>query len=130
MPAHRLCVLIVDDNVDAALSLAELVRLDGHEVHAAHEGYDAIRKAMRLRPDILFLDIGLPGADGLEIAQVLRKDQALAGLRIIALTGYGKEEDRRKAVDVGVDQYLLKPYDPTFILSLLGTVRPRSRPKG
>jgi CheY-like chemotaxis protein len=127
MSATKLCVLIVDDNVDGAQSLAALVRFDGHEVHVAHEGYDAIRQALRLRPDILFLDIGLPGADGIEIAQVLRNDAGLSGMRIIAVTGYAKEEDRRRAQDAGFDHYLVKPYDPAFIDSVLGSTRPRPR---
>jgi len=113
-------VLVVDDNPDAAGSLAVLLRLSDHEVHIARDGHDAIEMALRIRPDIMLLDIGLPGLDGFAVAKRLRQEAGLAGMRIIAITGHGFEADRDRSREAGIDQHLLKPVDPRFLESLLG----------
>jgi CheY-like chemotaxis protein len=121
MPARR--VLVVDDNVDTANSIAMLLRAEGHDVHVAHDGLKALEIARSVRPEFVFLDLGLPGLDGFEVARALRREPDLQGVRIIAITGYGQESDRRKAVECGIDQHLLKPADPAFLESLLGSRR-------
>lgn len=113
-------ILVVDDNPDTLSTLAVLLRLCGHEVHVASDGHNAIQQALRLVPDMVLLDIGLPGLDGFAVAQRLRMEPHLAGMRIIALTANGTEADRHRSVEVGIDQYLLKPVDPVFLESLLG----------
>jgi CheY-like chemotaxis protein len=112
-------VLIVDDNVDGAASLALLLREMGHEIHVAHDGPAALDAAAKARPDIVLLDIAMPGMSGYEVAARLRQRLGAAVL-IVALTGFGRDEDRSKALAAGFDQHLLKPVDPAFLKSLLG----------
>ena len=121
MNARR--VLVVDDNVDTANSIAMLLKHAGHDVHVAHDGLKALELARSTRPEFVFLDLGLPRLDGFEVARAMRREPELAGLRIIAITGYGQEADRRKGEEAGIDQHLLKPVDPAFLESLLGARR-------
>lgn len=113
-------VLLVDDNADAVAVVAAWLKRAGHEVHEARDGFAAAELARRLRPDFLFLDLGLPGIDGLAVARQVRADPQLARTRIIAMTGSGREDDREAAREAGFDQYLLKPIDLEFLRSLLG----------
>jgi signal transduction histidine kinase len=112
-------VLVVDDNVDAADSLALLLRLGGHEVATAQDGPAAIEAARRQPPEVVFLDIGLPGMDGYEVARRLRADPATAGTRLVALTGWGADEDRRRSHDAGFDLHLTKPVEAEAIERVL-----------
>jgi len=110
LPAGRTGrVLIVDDNADAALTLAELVGLAGYEVRAAHDGAEALEVAKDFRPELALLDIGLPGMSGYELAQRLRGMPALGPLRLVALTGYGEAHDRERALASAFDEHLVKP---------------------
>jgi signal transduction histidine kinase/ActR/RegA family two-component response regulator len=102
-------VLVVDDNVDAAEALAEGLALDGHQVALAHDGAQALAEAERQRPDAIFLDIGLPVLDGLEVARRLRARQELQGCLLVALTGYGQASDRAATREAGFDAHLVKP---------------------
>ena len=113
-------VLLVDDNADAVTIIAAWLRHAGHEVHEARDGYAAAEMARRVRPDFVFLDLGLPGIDGLAVARQLRADPQLGRMRIIAMTGSGREDDREAAREAGFEQYLLKPIDLEFLRSLLG----------
>ncbi len=115
-------VLVVDDNVDAAQSLAVLLEMTGHAVSLAYDGPTALRAAIDERPDVLLLDIGLPGLDGFEVAQRIRQQPALEGLVLVALTGYGQEADRQRALDAGFDHHLVKPADIDEIEKILLTV--------
>ena len=115
-------VLVVDDNIDAAESIAVLLSLSGHEVQTAHDGHAALRIALSFRPEFIFLDIGMPGLDGFAVAQRLRGEPGFEKVRIIAVTGYGTEQDRRRCLESGFDQHYLKPVDPKFLESLLGNV--------
>ncbi|HZZ94485.1 MAG TPA: PAS domain S-box protein [Usitatibacter sp.] len=111
-PVRRRCsVLVVDDNVDAATSLALLLKLDGHDVKLAHDGPGALTAARAFTPQVIVLDIGLPGMSGYEVARELRRDRAFAETMLIALTGYGQAEDRRKSKSAGFDHHLTKPID-------------------
>lgn len=116
-------VLVVDDNVDQANSIALLLEHAGHDVQVAHDGLKALELARSMRPEFVFLDLGLPKLDGFEVARALRREPGLAGVRIIAVTGYGQESDREKAREAGIDQHIVKPADPAFIESLLGARR-------
>ncbi len=113
-------VLIVDDNVDSAHSIALLLRRAGHEVHVAYDGFKALELARSVRPEFVFLDLGLPGLDGFEVAARLRAEPGLEAMRIIAISGYAQEADRRRSREAGIDQHLVKPADPAFLESLLG----------
>jgi CheY-like chemotaxis protein len=113
-------VLVVDDNVDAAESLGLLLRLWGHDVRLAHNGPDVLRAAEDFRPAVVLLDIGLPGMNGFEVARRLRQGPAGRHAVLVALTGYGQEEDRRLAAEAGFDHHLTKPVDPERLQTLLG----------
>jgi CheY-like chemotaxis protein len=104
-------VLVVDDNVDAADSLGMLLQLQGHDVRLVHDGLDALAAVREFRPDAILLDLGLPGIDGYEVARQLRMDVELRQPRLIALTGWGSEDDRRRALAAGFDHHLVKPVD-------------------
>jgi PAS domain S-box-containing protein len=114
-------VLVVDDNVDTADSLAMLLRFYGHEVRAVHTGPRALQAARADAPDVILLDIGLPGMDGYEVARRLREQQGSGKVRLIAMTGYGQEADRRRSQDAGFDHHLVKPVDPARLQELLST---------
>jgi len=119
--ARRSRVLVVDDNVDAATSLALLLKLDGHDVKLAHDGPAALLAARSFEPQVVLLDIGLPGMSGYEVARELRRDPAFAETTLIALTGYGQAEDRRKSKSAGFDHHLTKPIDDEALAAVLDT---------
>ncbi len=114
---HRL--LIVDDNQDAAISFARLLRLRGHEVEVAHDGPSALAVASASLPDLVFLDIGMPDMDGYEVARRMRQQSGLERVVLVALTGWGQEEDRRRTSAAGFDHHFVKPLDPDVLESLL-----------
>ncbi|HUS31459.1 MAG TPA: ATP-binding protein [Kofleriaceae bacterium] len=114
-------ILVVDDNVDAAEMLAMLLDRDGNEIRVAHSGPDCLVLATELRPHVVLLDIGLPGLDGYEVARRLRADHSLAQPLIVAISGWGTVEDRKKAHEAGFDQHLVKPIDHAALAKLLAT---------
>jgi PAS domain S-box-containing protein len=121
LPRRR--VLVVDDNVDAADSLALLLRLAGHDVRVAHDGPSALEAARAERPDAVFLDLGMPGMDGYEVARRLRQESGLDGVRLVALTGWGQDEDRRRTQEAGFDQHLVKPAGLAAVQAVLAEGR-------
>jgi len=112
-------VLVVEDNKDAAESLRMLLELFGYGVTLAYTGPDGVAAAKATRPDVVLCDIGLPGMDGFTVADTLRKTPETAEVRLIAVTGYGEEEDRRRALAAGFDVHLVKPVDPQKLLGYL-----------
>jgi PAS domain S-box-containing protein len=108
-PTRR--VLIVDDNIDSADSLAMMLKFDGHETDRVYTAYDALERSVSFRPDVILLDIGLPGIDGYEVARRLRATPGLERLRLVALTGYGQPEDRARTRAAGFDDHLVKPVE-------------------
>ena len=109
-------ILVVDDNIDAAKSLARLLtRLYDQDVRVSHDGPGALESAAEFRPEVVLLDIGMPGMDGYEVAQRLRQNPDVAPIQIIALTGWGQETDRRRSKEVGFDHHLVKPVDPEIL---------------
>jgi two-component system CheB/CheR fusion protein len=117
-------VLLVDDNVDAADSLALVLRASGHAVWVAYAPDFALALALEARPDVVVLDIGLPGTDGYTVARTLRAQRMTAGCTLVALTGYGQPEDVARAREAGFDHHLVKPVDPAAVLAIVGAVRP------
>jgi len=120
-------VLVVDDNPDVAESTATLLALFGHQVLTVGDGAQALLQAEGFRPDVVLLDIGLPGMDGYEVARRLRQLPALRDARLVALTGYGQASDRQRGRDAGFDEHLLKPVDPVQLAELVAQA-PRQRP--
>lgn len=124
IPVRPLKIIIVDDNRDAASSLGILLRLQGHKVHIANDGLSAIEIATKIVPDAVFLDIGMPGLDGYEVARRLRSLHGLEHVLLVALTGWGQEQDRRRSAEAGFDEHLVKPPDMAALHSLLATAVP------
>jgi CheY-like chemotaxis protein len=116
-PGRR--ILVVDDTVDTAETLATLLRVVGHEVHTAYDGPTALDAARNNRPDVVMLDIGMPRMDGLEVARRMRQEPALKDLLLVAMTGYGQDEDRRLSQAAGFNAHLVKPVDLNALRSVL-----------
>ncbi len=112
-------VLVVDDNADGADSLALMLRLQGHEVRVAYNGAAALETAADYRPEVVFLDLGMPGMDGYEVARRLRAAPGLGDVRLAAVTGWGQVEDRRRTAEAGFDLHVVKPVEPGVLQQLL-----------
>jgi PAS domain S-box-containing protein len=126
MPGGARRVLIVDDSLDGAESLAMLLQFEGHETHTAHDGAEAIKAAERLRPDVVLLDIGLPIMNGYEACRRIRNEPWGKDLLLVALTGWGQEEDRERSRNAGFDMHMVKPVDHDQLVSLLASAPSRS----
>jgi two-component system CheB/CheR fusion protein len=124
-PAVRARVLVVEDNADAAEGLRMLLELAGHEVLVAHDGAAALETARNEEPDLMLVDIGLPGIDGYEVARRIRREPSLRHLVLIALTGYGREADRTHALTAGFDHHIVKPVDPDGLMVLIARLAAR-----
>ncbi len=120
--ARPLRLLVVDDSDDTAEMMGTLLTLAGHDVRIAHSGPAALEATAAHRPDVIVLDIGLPGLDGYQVAQRLRQDPAMKGVMLIAASGYGQESDRRRAREAGFDHHLVKPVDPQRLQEILAEV--------
>lgn len=125
-------VLLIEDNVDAAQSLADLLELSGHRVRLAYDGTTGIQMAVELKPDVVLCDIGLPDVNGYEVARTLRAEPSLRSTRLIAVSGYAQYADKQKAMDAGFDAHLTKPPDLDRLDKLLakGAVTSASAPQG
>lgn len=127
-PPGRSCrVLVVDDNMDSAESLAMLLKVSGHDVRTAHDGEAALEAALDWRPEVVLLDIGLPGLDGFEVAKRMRRHPALLDVVLVALTGYGQDADRQRSQDAGFDRHLVKPVVPAMVQSIVASLPERAR---
>jgi CheY-like chemotaxis protein len=115
-------VLMVEDNPDAAESLFMILEILGHHVRMVHDGMAALEAARANVPDIALVDIGLPGMDGYDLARAVRRDPALKGVVLVALTGYGQPEDRDRAMAAGFDYHLVKPVDPDALGALVARI--------
>ena len=116
-------ILVVDDNEDAATTLGLLLELNGYEVEVAHDGPTALETAADFAPDLIFLDLGMPGMDGYEVARKLSEDEPSHRATLVALTGWSQPEDRRRTEEAGFDYHFVKPLDPLRLEQLLVTLR-------
>lgn len=112
-------VLVIEDNEDSAETLRLFLELSGYEVSVAHSGPEGLKRAAAWRPTTVLSDIGLPGLDGWEVAKELRRHPATAQARLIAITGYGDDDSKRRAREAGYDHFLTKPADPETLLRLI-----------
>jgi len=121
---RHLRILVIEDNRDSAESLRILLSACGYEVHVSFTGTDGVKAAQEKRPDVVLCDIGLPGLNGYEVVSELRRHAETASARVIALTGYGADEDRRKAKLAGFDLHLVKPVEPRVLEEILAHSEP------
>jgi CheY-like chemotaxis protein len=121
-------VLVVDDNADTVLSFTMLLKTLGHDVRAAHDGPTAVQVALDCRPDIVLLDIGLPGLNGYEVAKRIRQQPDFENVVLVALTGYGQDSDRQSSLQAGFDHHLVKPARLAQLQKILATVSERVTP--
>jgi CheY-like chemotaxis protein len=132
-PAHRPArearaltarrILVVDDNADSAASLALLLKMSGNETATAHDGLAAVAAVEAFRPDVVLLDISLPKLDGHEAARCIRQGPWGKDIVLVALTGWGQDEDRRRSKEAGFDEHMVKPVDYEALMRLLASVR-------
>lgn len=115
----RFRILVVDDNHDSALSLAMMLSIMGHETRTAHDGESAVSTAESFLPEVVLLDIGLPKLNGYEVAQRIREKDWGTSMFLIAVTGWGQEEDRQRSSEVGLNVHMVKPVEPSALEKLL-----------
>jgi CheY-like chemotaxis protein len=127
-PDNQLRVLVVDDNQDSADSLTMLIGIWGYEACCAHNGVRALALAADFRPDAVLLDIGLPGMTGYELAQRLRQRPETKDAVLVAITGYGQDEDKQRSAAAGIHHHMVKPVNPDQLQALLASLAPARRP--
>jgi CheY-like chemotaxis protein len=115
-------IVVADDNVDAAITLASLLEMHGHELRIAHDGRQALALAEQFRPQLVFLDIGMPGMTGYEVAHRLRQNKALADCTIVAVSGWGAKDDLARAEAAGFDMHFTKPVAPAHLSDFLNSL--------
>jgi CheY-like chemotaxis protein len=120
--AHSVRVLVVDDNRDAAETLSALLELLGHRAQVANDGPAALETVLDFRPQVVFLDIGMPGMNGYDVARAIRDDRRFDQPLLVALTGWGGDGDRQRTSDAGFDLHLTKPVDLDAIIAMLSGV--------
>lgn len=120
---RRFRILVVDDNRDSALSLAMMLSIMGHETRTAHDGESAVSTAELFVPEAVLLDIGLPKLNGYEVAQRIRENGWGTSMFLIAVTGWGQDEDRQRSTEVGLNVHMVKPVEPAAIERLLAELR-------
>ena len=121
--ARPLRVLVVDDNEDLARGLAKLLEIHGHHVRVAYDGPSGVDQAKEWHPEIVLLDIGLPGMDGFQVASLLRQNEGTRNAVIIAISGYGQEEDRNRSKQAGFDHHLVKPINSDELAKMMASPR-------
>jgi CheY-like chemotaxis protein len=126
LPAPARRVLVADDNRDGAEIMSLLLQQYGYEVNIAHTGTEALTLAAQSAPEIAILDIGMPGMSGYEVARQIRAEAWGKHMMLIALTGWGQEEDKKKAFEAGFDHHLIKPIDPDALEALMASGKLRS----
>ncbi len=123
VPRPKRRILVVDDNRDSVDSLALMLRMTGNEVRTAHDGVEAVDAAATFNPEIILLDIGLPRLNGFDAARRIREQVGSKNIVIVALTGWGQEEDRRRSQEAGFDHHMVKPVDPQSLMKLLACLK-------
>jgi CheY-like chemotaxis protein len=121
--SHGFKILVVDDNPDSALSLAMMLSIMGHDTRTAHDGETAVSTAESFLPDVVLLDIGLPKLNGYEVAQRIRNSTWGTSMFLIAVTGWGQDEDRQRSSEVGLNVHMVKPVEPAALQKLLAELK-------
>jgi CheY-like chemotaxis protein len=121
---RRFKILVVDDNHDSALSMSMMLSIMGHETRTAHDGESAVITAETFLPEVILLDIGLPKLNGYEVAQRIREKSWGTSMYLIAVTGWGQDEDRQRSTEVGLNLHMVKPVEPSALEKLLASLAP------
>ena len=129
-PHFRRRILVVDDNLDSAESMALMLKLSGHEVATAHDGMEALELAKEFQPDVALLDLGMPKLDGYEAARSIRQQSWGQGMMLVALTGWGQQEDKRRSREAGFDAHLVKPIDFGVLEKLVAGTKDKNSRQG
>ena len=116
-------IIVVDDNIDAAETLSMLLELKGHILETAHDGFEAVKLARAFKPQVGFLDIGMPGIDGYQTAAEIRRTPGLENIVLVAITGWGAEFDRLKDSETGFNYHFTKPVEISVVTDLLATIK-------
>jgi CheY-like chemotaxis protein len=119
---RRFRILVVDDNHDSALSMAMMLQIMGHDTRTAHDGESAVSTAETFLPEVMLLDIGLPKLNGYEVAQRIREKTWGQSMYLIAVTGWGQDEDRQRSSEVGLNLHMVKPVEPAALEKLLAAL--------
>jgi DNA-binding response OmpR family regulator len=119
---RRFKILVVDDNHDSALSMAMMLQIMGHDTRTAHDGESAVSTAEAFLPEVVLLDIGLPKLNGYEVAQRIREKAWGESMYLIAVTGWGQDEDRQRSSEVGLNLHMVKPVEPAALEKLLAAL--------
>ena len=119
---RRFKILVVDDNHDSALSMAMMLQIMGHDTRTAHDGESAVSTAETFLPEVVLLDIGLPKLNGYEVAQRIREETWGQSMYLIAVTGWGQDEDRQRSTEVGLNLHMVKPVEPAALEKLLAAL--------
>lgn len=119
---RRFRILVVDDNHDSALSMAMMLQIIGHDTRTAHDGESAVSTAESFLPEVVLLDIGLPKLNGYEVAQRIREKSWGQSMYLIAVTGWGQDEDRQRSSEVGLNLHMVKPVEPAALEKLLAAL--------
>lgn len=127
-PKRSFRILVVDDNHDSALSLAMMLSIMGHETRTAHDGESAVQTAESFLPEVMLLDIGLPKLNGYEVAQRIRQQPWGTSMYLIAVTGWGQDEDRQRSSEVGLNVHMVKPVEPAALEKLLSDLQSSTAP--
>lgn len=127
--SRRISVLVVDDQRDVADSMAMLIEALGHRARAVYDGAEALAISRQQAPDAMFVDIGMPGMTGYELAEHVRRDPALADLQLVAVTGYAREEDRARVVRAGFDLHMTKPVTDADLHAVLAAMASSATPR-
>jgi len=124
--ARSFRILVVDDNQDSALSMAMMLSIMGHDTRTAHDGESAVTTAESFLPEVVLLDIGLPKLNGYEVAQRIRQQPWGESMYLIAVTGWGQDEDRQRSAEVGLNVHMVKPVEPATLEKLLAELHSTS----
>ena len=125
---NRRSVLVVDDNVDSAATMGMFLEMQGFATRVAYDGFEAVAAANAFHPDVILMDVGMPGMSGHEAARAIRREPWAVRVVLVALSGWSRDADRQRSLDAGFDHHLVKPVDPAHLMQILDPAAPAAAP--